>query len=46
MTREEAIKILMEIEIPMNGDNMAEREKALDMAIKALKENTGGNENG
>ena len=44
MTREEAIKILMEIEIPMNGDNTAEREKALDMAIKAL-ENTGGNEN-
>lgn len=36
MTKEEAVKILKEIEYPANGDNWEEREKAFDMAIKAL----------
>lgn len=36
MTKEEAIKILKEIEYPANGDNWEYREMAFDMAIKAL----------
>lgn len=39
MTREESIRILKEIEIPMNGDNERERTEALEMAISALSEN-------
>ena len=37
MTREEAIKIIREIEYPVNGDNKKERDDAVDMAIKALE---------
>ena len=38
MTREEAIKILKEIDIPTNGDNEKERNMAFNMAIKALEQ--------
>lgn len=40
MTREEAIKILKEIEIPVNGDNEEERNMAFSMAIEALEQET------
>ena len=36
MTREEAIKILKEIEYTVNGDNKEYRDMAFNMAIKAL----------
>lgn len=38
MTREEAIKILKEIEYPVNGDNKEYRDMAFDMAVKALEQ--------
>ena len=38
MTREEAIKILKEIEYPVNRDNKEYRDMAFDMAIKALEQ--------
>lgn len=38
MTREKAIKIIREIEYPVNGDNKKERNKAINMAIKALEQ--------
>ena len=38
MTREEAIKILKEIEYPVNGDNKEHRDMAFEMAIKALEQ--------
>ena len=38
MTRKEAIKILKEIEYPVNGDNKEYRDIAFDMAIKALEQ--------
>lgn len=38
MTREEAIKILKEIEFPVNGDNREHRDTAFDIAIKALEQ--------
>ena len=38
MTIEEAIKILKEIEYPVNGDNKEYRDTAFDMAIKALEQ--------
>ena len=42
MTREEAIKILKEIEYPVNGDNKECRDTAFNMAIEALKERPHG----
>ena len=38
MTRGEAVKILKEIEYPVNGDNKECRDIAFDMAIKALEQ--------
>ena len=38
MTREEAIKVLKEIEYPVNGDNKEYRDTAFEMAIKALEQ--------
>lgn len=41
MTREEAIRIIREIQFPTNGDNKAERDSAIEMAIKALEQKEG-----
>lgn len=38
MTREEAIRILREIQYPVNGDNKEERDSSISMAIKALEQ--------
>lgn len=38
MTNQEAIRIIREIQFPVNGDNKEERDSALDMAIKALEQ--------
>ena len=38
MTKEEAIKILKEIDYPVNGDNKEYRDMVFDMAIKALEQ--------
>ena len=42
MTSEEAIKILKEIEYPVNGDNKECRDMAFNMAIEALKDRPHG----
>ena len=38
MTRKEAIKVLKEIEYPVNGDNKESRDMAFNMAIEALEQ--------